>query len=520
MFKKSPNTFLIVFFLIIAAAALTWIVPGGEYQYPENSAPVFKPTESSPQTWHIFLAIQKGFAKQASIIVFVLIIGGVFWIINSSKAIDAGIFSLLNSLGRLTKKSHVSKLVVSQVILLLIMLTFSIFGAVFGMSEETIAFVAFIIPITISLGYDSLTGVLVVFVAAGLGFAGAILNPFTIGIAQGISGLPLFSGLNYRLFCWLVINMFGFTYILIYTGKVFKNPAISPVFDSDSQWREQLKDSKPVKEKPATAAWFYFGLCFIALAIFSFYFPMTQLKLGNSIKVAPALPVLTAFFLITGIISLRRSVQYFILNMLAFLVLYLIVGVLGYDWYINEISALFLAGGILTGLVLNISGAAIANELIAGAKDIFGAAVIIGMAGGIIIILEEGKIIHTLLYKASETISGFGKVGTIGGMYGIQTLLNLILPSGSAKAAITMPIMAPFSDLVNLSRQASVMAFQFGDGFTNMITPVSPVLMAVLGVSKIPYAKWFRWIFPFVCALVILGLLLLIPTVYIELSGF
>ncbi|MFC2151885.1 AbgT family transporter, partial [Bacteroidota bacterium] len=145
---------------------------------------------------------------------------------------------------------------------------------------------------------------------------------------------------------------------------------------------------------------------------------------------------------------------------------------------------------------------------------------IVGLAGGIIIVLQEGKIIDTILHSVSQSMKTMGKIGSIGIMYMIQTFINIIIPSGSAKAALTMPIMAPFSDLIGISRQATVMAFQLGDGFTNMITPTSGVLIGVLGVAKIPYEKWVKWITPFMIILVILGFLLLIPTVTMTLSGF
>ncbi|MBN1119006.1 MAG: YfcC family protein [Bacteroidales bacterium] len=520
MFKKVPNTFIIISILILVSSVLTWVIPGGEYVFGDNSSPVFYKVESSPQNWQIFTAFQKGFAKQASIIVFVLIVGGVFWIINSTKAIDYAIFSLLKKMKYFERKRLASNKLISQLILLIIMLVFSVFGAVFGMSEETIAFVGIIIPLVISLGYDSITGVSVVFVAAGLGFAGAVLNPFTIGIAQGIAEIPLFSGITYRMFCWLIINVVGFSYILWYSNKVFKNPQLSPVYETDNYWRKKAGNLEKLNYHTPKQAWFYFILTFIITLIFAIANPSSDIKIGNSLFSIPALPVLSGLFLILGIYTLRKSVHYFVINILLCLVLYLIIGTMGYNWYINEISALFLAGGILTGLVMNMKGDEIVKSLVDGAKDIFSAAIIIGLAGGIIVILEDGKVIHTMLFYASEYMGNFGKVGTIGSMYGIQTVLNILIPSGSAKAAITMPIMAPFSDLVNLSRQATVMAFQFGDGFTNMITPTSAVLMAVLGVSKIPYIKWVKWVSLLIGILIVLGFILLLPTVLMELNGF
>jgi uncharacterized ion transporter superfamily protein YfcC len=185
-----------------------------------------------------------------------------------------------------------------------------------------------------------------------------------------------------------------------------------------------------------------------------------------------------------------------------------------------EIATLFLGMGIAAGMSVNKHANEIANSFLDGVKDIMSAAIIVGLAGGIIVVLEHGGIIDTILYGLSRSLGQFGNVASVGVMYVIQTIVNVVIPSGSAKAAITMPIMAPFSDLIGISRQATVMAFQFGDGFTNMITPTSGVLIAVLGVARIPYHKWVRWITPLIVILILLGFLLLIPTVTMELSGF
>lgn len=212
--------------------------------------------------------------------------------------------------------------------------------------------------------------------------------------------------------------------------------------------------------------------------------------------------------------------HYFVLLLLSYTIIYLIVGVMGYGWYVMEIATLFMALGVASGLAINKSADDIAKLFVEGVKDILSAAVIIGLAGGIIITLEAGGIIDSILHGLSTAMGNFGDVASVGVMYMIQTVINIAIPSGSAKAAITMPIMAPFSDLIGISRQATVMAFQFGDGFTNMITPTSGVLIAVLGVARIPYEKWVRWVWPLIVALIILGFLLLIPTVTMQLNGF
>ena len=531
MFKKIPHTYVIIFSLILFSAVLTWIIPGGEYgleilQVNGIDRTVidkdsFHYADSQPQTWQIFSAFFEGFTRQSGIIVFILMIGGAFWIVNSTKAIDIGIFSFLNSAKKLEKNRILNKMGVNNLIITLVMLVFSVFGAVFGMSEETIAFIIILVPLSISMGYDSIVGVSMCFVAAGLGFAGAVLNPFTIGIAQGIADLPLFSGFSYRLFCWFVINLVGITWVLIYAAKVKKHPEKSLVFHSDAYWRKhvEVSDSEITYHTPKMA-WFVFLITLLGLIIFSVVHPLTTMKIGNASETFPMVPVATGLFLIFGFFSLRKSIHFFVLTLLMFTIVYLIIGVMGYSWYIEEIASLFLALGLLSGAANNYTANKITKLFIEGAGDILSAALVVGLAGGILVMLENGRVIDTILHSVSTSMEGMGKFGTVSTMYVIQNMINIIIPSGSAKAALTMPVMAPFSDLVNLSRQATVMAFQFGDGFTNMITPTSGVLIGVLGVAKIPYDRWVKWIWPFMVILILLGWLLLIPTVTMNLSGF
>ena len=401
------------------------------------------------------------------------------------------------------------------------MTVFSVFGAVFGMSEETIAFVIIFVPLSISMGYDSIVGVSLCFVAAGLGFAGAILNPFTIGIAQGLSNLPLFSGIQYRMFCWVIINLAGYIFVLRYAGSVKKNPSRSRVLDDDKYWLERRgNENETIVYYTPVSAWIIYFLILIAMLLFSWYYPTTDFSFGKHVIAMPAYPVLSGFFGLTGWFSLRKSVHFFIINILLFTILILITGVMGYGWYIREIATLFFTMGIASGISMNYSPNRITRLFLDGVKDIQSAALIVGLAGGIIIIMNNGNIIDTLLYKLSESISGMGKMAAISMMYVVQNIINLVMPSGSAKAALTMPMMSQFSDLIGVSRQATVMAYQFGDGFTNMITPTSGVLLGVLSVARIPYEKWFRWILPLMIILIVIGFVLLIPTVYMQLTGF
>lgn len=531
MLKKVPHTYVIIFFLIVFSDILTWIIPGGEYQrelvtvngvqrevIKTNS---FHFVESEMQTWQVFSSFFNGFVKTANIIAFILMIGGAFWILNESKSIDIGIYSFLKVSKKWEKIRWLKKLGVNNVILTSIMLIFSIFGAVFGMSEETIAFTIIFVPLAVSMGYDSIVGVSLCFVAAALGFAGAFLNPFTVGIAQGLSNIPLFSGIEYRIFMWIVVNIVGFTFILRYAAKIHKNPKKSFVYEDDHFWRQRnSNENLQINFSVPRSAWFSLIAVTISLLLFSITYPVTELHVGNSAFRFPAVPVATVLFLLTAFIALRKTVHYYILVLLTFTIVFLVIGVMGYSWYITEIATLFFALGITAGVAMGKTPNQITKLFLEGAKDILPAALIVGLARGIIVILDDGKIIDTILFYVSHSMQDMGKVGSVAVMYLIQTFLNIFIPSGSGQAALTIPIMSQISDLIGISRQATVVVFQFGDGFTNLVTPTSGVLIGVLGVARIPYEKWFRWVIPFIVILTVLGFLLVLPTVLMDLNGF
>ena len=405
----------------------------------EDGTLVYEKVDSAPQTWQVLPAIYHGFVKQAGIIVFILVVGGAFWLLNATGAVSAGIGRFITKVGKRDK-----------LVLAAITVLFSLAGAVFGMSEETIPFVGIVVPLVVSMGYDAFMGMLVVYVAANVGFSSAFLNPFTVGIAQGMAELPLFSGMGYRIFCWALLTVLLTVFVVIYAHKTRKAPAAE----------NTLEETK-----------------------------------------------------ITG----RQG---WILAVLFLTVVLLIVGVTCWEWYIPEITGLFLGMGIVCGVIAGFSANRIADELIAGAKDTLSAALVVGFATGIIVILQDGKVVDSILHGMQEGLNGTGRVGSLTAMYGIQALINFVIPSATAKAAITIPIMAPFSDLVGVSRQAMVLAFQFGDGFTNMLTPTSGVLIAALAMARIPYTKWVKWVWKIVAVLLVLGLLLLLPTVLWPVGGF
>ncbi len=533
---KIPSTFTIVFCVIIFVAICTWVIPGGEFvrqtveidgETKEFVVPdSYHRVSSQPQTWQIFSAFFKGFVKTSNIIIFIFLIGGAFWIFNYTNAIMVGVNAFLKRMQGLQQRKVFARIDINMLIITLIMIMFSLFGAIFGMSEETIAFTMIFVPIALSMGYDSIVGISMCYLAAHVGFAGAMLNPFTIGIAQGLAQLPTFSGLGYRFVCWLVFTFAGICFVVWYAKKVKKNPEFSPMYQWDNLWREKTQQTTVANNEPETvqraslSAWIVWLFLTVVFVVVSFFEPITTIVLGKNAYALPIIPVLTALFFVISFVCLRKNIHYFILNLLLFSIFALIVGVLGYQWYVMEIATLFFIMGICAGIAYSCSLDKIFQLFLEGCKDIMSAALIVGLAGGIIVILQDGKIIDTILYAMSNAMQDAGKFGSLSVMFVFQNLLNLIIPSGSAKAALTIPMMAEFADMLHISRQTMVLAFQFGDGITNMITPASGVLLGCLGAAKIPYSVWVKWIWKFILFLIVVGFLLLLPTLYFSFNGF
>lgn len=462
--KKFPDTLVIIFSFMILFIILTWIVPAGEFDRElVNGKSVIIPNtyhkvEQSPKLIELFIMPIKGFVSAAEIIGFILIVGGVFTIINYTGAINAVLFKII--------KASKTNPTLKKMVIPIIMFFFSLGGATFGMAEETLVFIMITIPLSISLGYDAIVGISVAFVGAAVGFAGAFFNPFTIGIAQGIAEIQIFSGWEYRIFVWLIFTLAGILYVSYYARKVEKDPIKSLV--GDIEYDDKVMN---LEEQ--------------------------DLQLNG-----------------------RRIA---ILCLFGFAILLLILGVqqepLVFDWlskwYIEEISALFLALGIASGLIYGIGPSKMVSYFGEGARDMAMAALIVGFAKSIILIGEDGKIIDTILYSVSTLGEDLPNYVSVQIMFFMQTGINFFVPSGSGQAALTMPLMAPLSDILGISRQTAVLAYQFGDGITNMIIPTSAVLMGVLQIAKIPYDKWFKFILPLVVILSIIAMILLmIPVLF------
>jgi uncharacterized ion transporter superfamily protein YfcC len=455
--KFSFNTLFMIFAMVVAVAALTWIIPGGEYKRELVGdktlviAGTFAGVESHPQgLGAVLTAPLKGFMEAAKIIGFCFIIGGIFTIIQNTGAITAGVNWMA---WYFSHKPHMQKFFIPATMTL-----FSVAGTTFGMCEETMLFVPLFMLLAISLGYDSLVGTAIPFLGAAAGFAGAVINPFTLGIAQEIAQLQPISGWEYRLLIWFLSTLFMIIFVMRYAKKVKANPRISPVYEIDRKRGLNLESSSTERVHME-----------------------------------------------------RRHLRVLLAFLLALMLL--VFGVIQYKWGIIEMSALFLGLGIVAGIVGRLSTGEITESFKAGAKDMMGVALIIACARAILVVANDGKILDVMLYQLGGLISHLPRVVAAQAMFVTQGIINFFVHSGSGQAALTMPIMAPLADVLGFTRQTAVLAFVFGEGWINPILPTSGVTMGVLGLAGIPWEKWAKWLLPIQIFFFILALLLLIPPV-------
>jgi uncharacterized ion transporter superfamily protein YfcC len=458
MSQRIPDSVLIILGILIVFIALTWILPTGQFDRVEFEGRqvvvpgTYKAVEANPQgPGAFFLAPIKGFVAAAQIIAFVFLVGGAFSLVTGTGAVDAGLYRILTFSRQHPKYKNW--------IIPLIITLFSLGGATFGMSEENLVFVLVTLPLALALGYDSITGVAICFVGAGAGFAGAFINPFTIGVAQGIAQLPPGSGMGYRLIVWSLMTLLTIWYIMRYARRIEKDPAQSPMYETDKE-----RDASHYEEAE---------------------------------KLVFNLP--------------RKLVLWALLASLGLL----IYGVTKWEWYINEIAALFVGLGFLAAVLGRIKGNEAVRIFMNGAKDMMTAAMVIGLARGLLVVAEEGRIIDTLLNSVSQAAQGFPRFVTVEIMFVLQSALNFFVPSGSGQAALTMPILTPLSDILEISRQTTVLAFQFGDGLTNLIIPTSGITMGILAIAKIPYNVWLKWMTPLFLWMCLLAMLLLLPPMFL-----
>lgn len=454
-----PHVYILLFALIAICSILTYIIPAGTYDMmmvdkrEVVNASTFHNVAQTPVTLMQFLtAVPRGMQESAQIIFFIFIVGGTMAIIQETKSIEAG-------MGRLIKAMKNASILIIPIV----MLFFSICGSVFGMAEETIPFIPIFVSLCLAMGFDSITGVALVFCGAGAGFAGAFMNPFTVQVAQGIAELPLLSAMWFRIIIYVCFVALAIFFVMRYALKVRKNPQLSSMHAYD-QTRE---DSVDLDELP---------------------------NFGGKEKAILIIFVLAIILLVFGVVK--------------------------WGWYMDEIAALFLGMSFIVAIIARMGFNNYANVLGKGMADIASGALVVGFARGILVVMTDGQILHTILHAAAEGLSKLPSMISAVGMYIFQCLLNFIVPSGSGQAAVSIPIMAPLGDLVGVTRQTATIAFQLGDGISNIFTPTSGYFMAGLAIAKVPWSKWAKWILPLIGLEYLLGAIFVVIAQAMQLGPF
>lgn len=458
---KAPTTTALLMLLILFVSILTYIIPAGQYDRMEDKetgrelieADSFRYVDQSPVgIWDILSSVFKGIVGAADIIAFVFVVGGVFGVIIKSGAINAALAKLLSKLnGR------------ESIFIIVIMSAFAVGGATFGMAEESLPFVAIILAASLKMGYDRIVAVSIVVVGLYAGYSAGPLNPFNVGIAQGIAELPLFSGIGLRTVLMVGGLILAIHHTVRYAQKVKKDPTLSLVANEG------------------------------------------KIETDNSYLNDTSLTNKHKLILIVLLLSLIG----------------LIFGVLQFGWYLAEISALMMLMGIVVGLIaFRGSFNEFTEEFMKGAAQMTAAAMIIGLSRAILVVMEDGQIIDTFVYAISYPLENLNSIFAAWGMYISQGLINFIIPSSTGQAAVVMPIMSSLADVIGINRQIAVQAFQTGDGYWNMITPTHPVLMAALGIAAVPFSKWIKFAAPLVLKWTIWILFMLAIAVLIDWGPF
>ena len=440
--REMPHIFVILLIIIIVLATIcTWIVPAGTYDrildeasgreiIDPNSFHYVEQTPVGP--FDMFVSIEEGLIEAANITFLIFCAFSSLYLLEQTGAIDAAIALMVRKTRKHPKYANV--------IIVLCMVILAIWGSTGTMSyEEIIAFIPIFVAVAIALGYDAMVGVAISVIPVGVGFASATVNPFTIGVAQTIAELPMFSGLGYRILILSVMIAITIAYVLWYARRIKKDPSKSLTYGID------MSDMTVDEERMNT--------------------PMTiQRKLS-----------LLALLIAVGFMAW---------------------GLITQGWYINQCAAIFIILAIVVGIINHWNGNKIASTLVEGmGRGVLGA-VIVGVARAVLVVMTKGGIIDTLVHACVSLIENLSLYASGVGMLIFQTLLNFLIPSGSGQAAVSMPIMTPIADIIGMNRQVAVLIFQFGDGFSNMLWPTSFMVIAC-AMAKIPLSKYYKWMLPF-----------------------
>lgn len=452
---KIPHVFIFLFWIIIASAILTYLVPSGSFERTTKNygnqtrtVVVFDSYEQIPKHYSIkalligeevagkstpvsvlgvLKAIPKGLQEAAVLIFYIFIIGSLITLIQYTGAINAFLFKVI------AKFQHKPK----QLFFIIYMILFS--GASFmGILEPSIAFIPIFLFLSKKLGYDRVFGIALLMVPLFLGWASGVTNPFTVQIAQIIAELPIGSGIGLRFVLYLVLAMSGFYFLMRYGDKVKNTPSLG-LMPNDGFTLEEFGtfEQVPLKSK------YIYVIAFFVLAY----------------------------------IGILVSVQ-------------------AVGWGLIEMSACFIGVTIVITKIAGMTGDEAMAGFTKGLQVMIVPALVVGVARGISVVLQEGMIIDTLIYYASSALLSMPKIAAAEGMFVFQSALNFLIPSASGQALVSMPLMTPMADILGISRQTAVLAFILGDGLSNIIIPTNGVLMAMLGLAKVPFEKWFTFVFP------------------------
>ncbi|HVS30110.1 MAG TPA: AbgT family transporter [Thermoanaerobaculia bacterium] len=453
---RVPHTLVLLFGMIVAALLLTYVLPQGSFERTKNEEGREQVVPGSYQRapgerlspLAAFTAIPRGFAAAQEIIFFVFIVGGAFAVFRATGAADALISFLL------ARMRNVPALLIAGGIFV-----FAAGSATIGMAEEYIPFVPILLALCVALGYDVVTAIGILCIGYGTGYGAALINPFTVFIAQNVAGLQPGSGLGFRVILLAVFLLVAFDHVWRYARRVKADPSRSYMAGVEtSVIVAQPKEVTPTARHVAVIA-----------------------------VVIAALGVL-------------------------------IWGLKWAHWYLIEMGALFLGLTIILAIIGRLGFNTTAKEFATGAQELTTTALLIGFARSIQIVLDDGRVIDTIINGIAQPLQALTPHAAAVGMFLVQSVINFFIPSGSGQAYVTMPIMAPLADLVGVSRQVAVLAFQFGDGFTNIIVPTNPVLMGILAMAGIPYQRWLRFVVPFILKVWVAGSIALVIAVSIGYS--
>ncbi len=449
---RMPTAYTILFLLLILVAAATWVIPAGAYQRAgEEEAPVagtYQTVEQQPQgPGDVILASFQGFYDAADVALFILMVGGFLGVVMRTGAIDAGVGNVIRLLGG------------KEILLIpVLMILFSLGGTSFGMWEETMAFYPLLIPVFVSAGYDPLVGIAVVLLGSGAGVLASTVNPFATGIASGFAGVSLGDGLMVRLVMLVLFDAIAIWYVMAYAAKVRSHPERSLTAGSSHKFVRPAGGDVPI-------------LTFrrkVVLALFAAVFLVMTYAVIPFDEIGVPVPTL--------------------------------------GWWFSELSGLFLAGGVMIGLVYGLGEVETVEAFVSGAADLIGVGFIIGISRGITVLMDGGQITDTVLYWGERALEGAGSVAFILLVYLIYIPLSILIPSSSGLATLSVPILAPLGEFAGIGGSLIVTAFQSASGLVNIVTPTAAVVMGGLALGEVPYDRWVRFVWKLILIFFLLTL--------------